>query len=123
LSFEHRGLFGWQLEIIIDAIEVAERGMPTSRETKVLDEIGDAIELVLTRATTKQGAINALFLARVTCDSRRELVYRVHDPDLANGALAHAVTQHNIREWSFAMFRDDGWEAAHIFMDLYESAE
>jgi hypothetical protein len=77
-------------------IDVGERGMPTSRETKVLDELGDAIESVLTGATTGQGSTNVLFLARVTCDSRRE--------------------------WSFDLVRDNGWGAAQVFLDLYQSA-
>lgn len=121
-SFEHKDLFEWHLEISIHAIELGERGMPTNRETKLLDEIGDAIEAVLTGATTDHGSSNALFLARVTCDSRRELVYRVHDPELANGALSKAVTQLQTREWSFSLSRDDGWEAAQVLQDLYESA-
>lgn len=96
--------------------------MPTSREAKLLDELGDAIESELTGATTDQGSINALFLARVTCDSRRELVYRVHDPEPANDALAKAVTQLQAREWFFNLSRDDGWEAAQVFQDLCASA-
>src|SRR5688572_33287 len=67
LSFEHKDLFEWHLEIAIEAIELGERGMPTSRETKLLDELGDAIESMLTGVTTNHGSINALFLARVTC--------------------------------------------------------
>jgi hypothetical protein len=122
-SFNRKDVFAWHLEITIEAIDLAKNRMPTSRESKLLDELGDTIESLLQQAKTKHGSTNVLFLARVTCDSRRELIYRIHDPELANGALSKAVTEHQTREWSFNMFRDDSWDAAQIFEDLYESAE
>lgn len=121
-SFDRKEVFAWQLEISIDAIEMAEHGMPTHREAKLLDELGEAIESALTRATTDHGSVNVLFLARVTCDSRRELTYRVHDPELANEVLTKAVADHQTREWSFEIVGDERWEAAQVFEDLYKSA-
>jgi hypothetical protein len=121
-SFSHKDVFPWHLEISIEVADVAENGMPTSREAKVLDDLGDAIESVLEQGRTKHGSTNALFLARVTCDARREVIYRVHDPELANSALSKAVEKHQTREWSFNMSRDDSWETAQVFQDLYESA-
>lgn len=123
LTFEHPDVFPWQLEIVIEVTKTAKNGMPTAGESKVLDELGDKIESVLQDATTTHNSTNILFLARVTGDSQRELVYRVHDPELANRILERSVAEHNVRDWSFTMFHDGEWSAVQIFRDLKESAE
>src|ERR1017187_6120001 len=60
-EFAHRDIFPWHLSVIIDARELAERGMPTHDECAILDSVGDEIEAAIV------GNRNGLFLARETC--------------------------------------------------------
>ncbi len=123
VSFEHEDLFAWHLEIVIEAKNLAENGMPTKSETKALDKLGDQIEKALEDAVTATAATNMLFFARITGDGQRELIYRVHDPEIANTALGVAISKHTAREWSYRMERDQAWDSVQALRDLRLSAE
>jgi hypothetical protein len=62
-----------------------------------------------------------LFLARVTCDSQREQLYRIHDADLANSALQRAISTLTAREWSFSMAADKRWAEVDVYQALANS--
>jgi hypothetical protein len=81
VRFEHRDIFPWHLTIAIEATRLAKNGMPTQAEAAILDDLGDKLEEALSACRTEHGSTNILFLARITCDGKRELVYRVHDPE------------------------------------------
>jgi hypothetical protein len=80
LTFVHTDIFPWHLEVTIDAVSLAENGMPTPDESAILFELGDAIEEALV-------GYNALFLARSTWNGFRQLSFRVHDPEVAHNLL------------------------------------
>ncbi|MBX3187650.1 MAG: DUF695 domain-containing protein [Labilithrix sp.] len=91
--------------------------MPTPSETAVLDRVGDEIEAVVLEAR------NALFLARITHNASRELVFRVHDPEHANAALQRLVRRaRQEREWSFEMVGDVAWALAIPVLKLLGDA-
>lgn len=116
LSFQHTEVFPWHLEVNIHAEELAERGMPTPEESKLLFEIGNKIESAM------EGK-NALFLARSTWDGIRQLCFRVHDPELANDTLQSilAVKPHT-RFWGFRMHHDPEWQEAGYIFKLFPLA-
>jgi hypothetical protein len=123
LSLFGREVFPWHLEISIDARKTAKNGMPTPAERIVLDRVGDALECRLDDSRTSLGSSNALFLARVTWNSRRELVYRVHDPEVANAILQRAVVELTEREWEFTMASDERWEEVEAYQSLVASCK
>ena len=110
LRFVHTDIFPWHLEITIEAAQLADNGMPTTDESAVLFELGDAIEEALL-------GYNALFLARSTWNGVRQLSYRVHDPEVANDLLQRLVAvDPPLREWDYQMQHDPEWlEAGHLF--------
>jgi hypothetical protein len=110
LAFERIDIFRWHLRISIDAIELADSGMPTERESAILFEFGDRFE------TGLEGD-NALFLARSTWNGMRTLYYQVYDPEMANAFLQRILAEKPAtRPWDFRMQDDPEWkEAAHIF--------
>ena len=110
LSFRYTNVFQWHLEVNIQAEELADKGMPTPEESKVLFELGDRIESAV------EGK-NALFLARSTWNGLRQLSFRVHDPESANDTLqAILADKPNTRFWEFRMRHDPEWhEAGYIF--------
>ena len=116
LSFQHSEIFPWHLEVSIQAEELAEEGMPTLEESKLLFEIGDKIESAI------EGR-NALFLARSTWDGLRQLSSRVHDPELANGTLQSLLADKpHIRPWEFRMHHDPEWQEAGYIFKLFPLA-
>ena len=117
LAFPHHELFPWHLRVRIEAIEIIENGMPSPAESQILFEIGDAIETAVLNGRTQQGAKNSLFLARSTWNELRELLFQVHDPEIANAALQELLgSKQWQRSWEFRMREDPQWkEAAYVF--------
>jgi hypothetical protein len=116
-DFPHHEVFPWHLSVLIDPIDFADQGMPTRNECQVLDAVGDLIEdaVLATR--------NAIFLARETWNGRRQLLYRVNDPEVAAGALRSLIDRGGQqREWEFRMEEDFEWAHAAPYLSLFDSA-
>lgn len=89
--------------------------MPTIREIEVLNHVEQEISAAL------QVKENALFLGRVTCRGTRDLLYRAHDPKIANEALQQLIsTDSQSREWEFRMEQDPDWQLAEPELKLLE---
>jgi hypothetical protein len=110
LGFVHTEIFQWHLEVTIDAEFLAENGMPTPDESKILFELGDAIEEALV-------GYNAIFLARSTWNGFRQLSFRVHDPEVANNLLQRLIAvEPPLRQWDYRMESDQEWiQAGYLF--------
>jgi len=115
LAFEHTEIFAWHLEVTLHAVDLADHGMPSPDESKLLFEIGDKIEQTLL-------GDNALFLARSTWNGFRQLAYRVYDPDVADQALQELLTKDQGRFWEFRMEHDASWEQAGFYFQLFPLA-
>ena len=117
LAFPRHELFPWHLRVRLEAKEIVENGMPSPAESEVLFEIGDAIETAVLDGRTQLGARNSLFLARSTWNDLRELLFQVHDPEIANAALQGLLNSRSwSRPWEYRMQEDPEWkEAAYVF--------
>ena len=110
VGFEDKSAYEWHLSVVIDAQEVAEKGMPTQSEVLLLDAEGDRIQ----GAVCLDGA--ALFLARTTWNGNRRLHFRVRNPESTNAVLQRIVALGGeLRPWDYKMWRDPGWEQATWF--------
>jgi hypothetical protein len=117
-NFEPKVVFGWHLSIILTCEQLAENGMPTQDEKKMLDQFGDDLD----RHLKADG--NAVFLARVTWNGTRQLVYRVYDPDVANEYLMRIINEENqVREFDFQMEHDDTWKFAMYFLSQLKAEQ
>jgi hypothetical protein len=118
LAFLHLDVFPWHLLVTLEATELVENGMPSQYESEVLFRIGDEIEAVVLGGRTEQGSNNALFLARSTWDGCRELMFQVHNPQVAHSALQALLQSREWeRAWEYSMENDLEWaNAAHLFM-------
>jgi hypothetical protein len=120
LGFPHNDIFPWHLRISIDAKELAENGMPTLEESAILFEVSDKLEQSVLAGLTANGARNALFLARSTWNTYRELYFMVHDPEITNRALqALLVSRQWTRQWEYSMSEDRAWEKAGYIFQLF----
>jgi hypothetical protein len=116
-EFANRDVFPWHLSVIIEPIELADHGMPSKNESRVLDAVGDVIDDVVLKTR------NAIFLARETWNGQRQLLYRVNDPDVAAGVLQSLIDRGGQgREWEFRMEEDFAWAYAAPYLSLFESA-
>ena len=116
-EFGHRDVFPWQLSVILEAVELAVQGMPTRDEYLILDALGDIINQTVLETR------NAIFLARETWNGKRQLLYRVNNPEMAAGALQALVNRGGQqREWEFQMWGDTKWEDAAPYLSLFETA-
>jgi hypothetical protein len=109
-NFEPKVVFSWHLSIVLDCLELAERGMPTSEEVAILDRIGDEFDKHL------KADGNALFLARITWAGTRQFLYRIYDPEVADRYLKAVIEDWaNTREFEFRMEHDEAWEHAGYY--------
>jgi hypothetical protein len=66
---------------------------------------------------------NALFFARVTHDSLREIIWRVHDPEAAYSVLRGILhTKDYEREFDYRMDEDPSWEKARWYLEKSRSS-
>ena len=123
LSFAHREVFPWHLCVTLEAVDLVENSMPSPSESELLFRIGDEIESTVLSTRTSHGAENALFVARSTWDGERELLFQVHDPDLAHAALQELLDSREwSREWSYSMEEDD-WKSSTEVFQLFPRAK
>lgn len=115
-TFDARSLFLWHLRIGIACKVVGNNGMPTAEECQVLECLEGTISKPL------QLQQNALFLARITCQRERSLLFRVQDPEIASELLQSLVSEASpLREWDYRMEHDPDWELAQPELRLLES--
>ncbi|MBC8024530.1 MAG: DUF695 domain-containing protein [Steroidobacteraceae bacterium] len=69
----------------------------------------------------RSASLNAVFLARISWDGKRELKYRVHGPEVAFEALKELSSgREQLREWEFRMKDDPEWDLAQPELRLLE---
>jgi len=114
-NFSGRATFPWHLVVVISCRDVAQHGMPTASEAAILNRLEDALSRVLCRND------NAIFLARITCSGSRDLLYRIHDPELASSQLQQLLSSPvSQREWEYRLEEDMAWYLAEPELRLLE---
>jgi len=113
-EFPATEIFPWQL-----CVTICGDGSMTSEESDVLFAISDEIESVTLRGRTSQGSENALFIGRVSIGTVRELLFQVHDPEVANDSLQNLLQSRTWpREWRYEMKGDSEWSHASGLLRL-----
>jgi hypothetical protein len=124
LDFTHPEIFPWGLHIVLQPNEITEDGMPTADESDVLFGIADQLEAEVASVLTEFGSDNALFVARVTGNGRRELIYQVHDAQRLDDKLKSLVEQVDWpRSWSYELARDPRWPLCAALFQLRAGAK
>jgi len=115
LAFKHTEIFAWHLEVTLHAVDLADQGMPTPEESKLLFGISDKIEQTIV-------GYNTIFLARSTWSGFRQIAFRVYDPEVANTKLQELLENENARFWEFEMKYDPDWHQAGFYFQLFPLA-
>lgn len=110
-DFEPKPVFAWHLSLMLQLDDLIDNGMPSQAECEIVDRFGDTLDAAIKGKDTAKP--NALFLARITWNASRELIWRVFDPELANHYLQSLIDDVPIvrpRPFDFRMDDDPDWE-------------
>ena len=123
LAFQHNDICAWHLCVTLHVKDLIENGMPSPDESALLFQIGDQIEEVVLAGRTLTEGENALFLARSTWNEARELLFQVHNPEIANVALQKLLNSREWpRSWEYRMEEDVEWSKAASVFHLFPLA-
>ncbi|TWT51892.1 hypothetical protein KOR42_33660 [Thalassoglobus neptunius] len=108
-QFEPKVVFSWHLSVMIEFADLIDNGMPSKSERELVDPFCDRVDSLIKGTDGKRP--NALFLARLTWNETRELIWRVHDPEAADGILQGIIEEHQFpRPFNYEMEHDPEWE-------------
>jgi len=111
-AFEPKATFPWHLSLLMQCVDLAENRLPSPAEQQCLYTFEDKLHQLIERNG------NAAFLARVTHDARRELIWRVRDPEIANSILQKILqTKDHPRAIDYCMEDDPQWEKASWYLN------
>jgi len=110
-KFEPKLVFAWHLSVMLQFDDLIENGMPSNAEREIIDPFGDV--LGATFRGDNPDKPNALFLARITWNKTREVIYRVYDPKPANQYLANLIEAKTYpRHFDYRIDPDPEWKLA-----------
>ncbi|TWT32247.1 hypothetical protein KOR34_40090 [Posidoniimonas corsicana] len=110
-DFEPKAVFAWHLSLMVIFEDLIENGMPSEAEREIVDPFGDALDSVFKGGDLKKP--NALFLARITWNRTRELIYRVYEPTPPHAYLSNMIAEKTQpRPFDYRIENDPEWELA-----------
>jgi hypothetical protein len=119
-EFEPKIIFPWHLSLVVELQDLADNGMPSTAEQKVSDEFGEVLEAAFIGDPQHP---NALFLARITWNGTRELVYRVYEPEPIDGYLRGLIDSNSSpRPFDYRMEHDPEWKRSEWHLNVAEKA-
>ena len=118
-DFEPKEVFDWHLSVMLDFEDLIDNGMPSKSEREIIDSFGDKLDLLMKGDNLDKP--NALFLGRITWNKTRELIWRVFDPEIADGILKHIIEKNDSpRQFDYRMDHDLNWDFAKWHLSDYE---
>lgn len=115
-DFAHRDIFPWHLSLLLRLEEANQAGMPSPDELAQLEDFERRLDRDL--ALIDSPKPNALPLAVITWHGTRELIYRVHDPERADGLLREIIDAGtHPRPFDYRMDDDRDWAKATWHID------
>ena len=108
IKFEPKEVFSWNLSIILEFNELGDHGMPIKNEVDLIESFEKSLDDNLKGNKEKP---NALFLARITWNGTRQLLYRINDPKIANIYLQGLINNKKYPwEFDYRIESDEKWE-------------
>jgi Family of unknown function (DUF695) len=111
-GFEPKLAFSWHLSLLIKCVGLIDNRLPSPKEQNTLYEFEDRLNQLI------KANDNALFLARITHDACRQLIWRVRDPEIAD-LIIHKIlrTRDYPREFDYRMEEDQQWQKASWYLN------
>jgi hypothetical protein len=119
IKFEPKEVFSWNLSIILEFNELGDNGMPIKNEVDLIEPFEKSLDDNLKGNKERP---NALFLARITWNGTRQLLYRVNDPEITNIYLQGLINNKKYpREFDYRMESDEEWELNKWYLDTLKN--
>ncbi len=116
LAFEPKLIFGWHLSIQFTLQALDENGLPTAEESEALSDYEEFLNENITGPKVKP---NGLYVGSVTWNRRRELMFLVHDPEVADKFLKFVCERNDTpRGLHYEMEHDPEWGKAMGYLQL-----
>jgi hypothetical protein len=110
-EFEPKIVFSWHLSVMLNFEDLIANGMPSRGEREVIDPYGDILDSVFKGNDSQKP--NALFLARITWNKTRELIYRVFEPQPIHNYLQKVIREKSWpRSFDYRIDPDPQWKLA-----------
>jgi hypothetical protein len=110
-TFEPKEVFSSHLSIMLNFEDMIENGMPSKNEQEVIDKYGDTLDYNI-KGPDKDKP-NGLFLARITWNKTRELIWRIYDAEIANNYLQQIIADNSSpRPFDYRIDPDEEWKLA-----------
>jgi hypothetical protein len=110
-SFEPKVVFAWHLSIMLQFEDLIRNGMPSQAERELVDPWGELVDAAVKGENPDKP--NALFLARITWNATRELIYRVYEPEPVNQYVVNVIESKSYpRNFDYRMEHDPEWQLA-----------
>ena len=118
-EFEPKEVFAWHCSVMLKCEMLIENGMPSEKEVEILDEFGDFLNDKLTGDNKEKP--NALFLARITWNETRELIWRVFDPKITDDFLTDLIKREDHpRNFDYSIDEDEDWKLTEWHLKIRE---
>lgn len=111
VKFEPKEVFSWHCSIMVDFENFIENGMPTNEDVLKAENFEDYINEKI-KGENKEKP-NALFLARITWNKTRELIWRVFAPELTDKFFSEIIVEKNSPfQFDYRIDYDEEWKLA-----------
>ncbi len=114
--FEPKAVFDSHLSLTLQLEDLVDNGMPSKKEQSIIDEYGDFLDSNI-KGQNKEKP-NALFLARITWNKTRELVWRVYNPEIVDAFLRQIILENSSpRQFEYLLSPDPSWNLAAWYLE------
>ena len=118
-QFEFKDVFGWNLSIVFELVDVSENGIPSGDEVKVIQDFCEHIERLFNDDREKP---NALFLFREHHDGISHAVWRVYDAEKVEAVLQKIIEdKQHPREFDYEMEYDENWKLVEWYLQDFHN--
>ena len=116
IAGEGKKAFTWHLSLIITYKDQIEDKMPSKEEHKKLVKFQQALDAKLKIDN------NAIFLASITHNGYRELVWRIHNPYPANDTVHDIIeAEAHPQPFDFTLEEDKDWQSAQWHINAMDA--
>ena len=116
-EFEPKEVFSWHCSIMINFENFIENGMPTNNDVLAAVKFEDFLSENIKGADKEKP--NALFLARITWNETRELIWRVYNAKIVNEFLEKIIAEKNHPfQFDYRIDDDEEWKLAEWHLSV-----
>jgi hypothetical protein len=111
IEFEPKEVFSWHCSIMINFENFIENGMPANNDVLIAEKFEDFLSENIKGADKEKP--NSLFLARITWNETRELIWRVYNAKKVNEFLEKIIAEKKHPfQFDYRIDDDEEWKLA-----------